>query len=105
MSRTRARIVPHPPGPGLIESTGRGHLDPYYAGVGGPQLPNPLQPLIDALTTGVRTATADVAGAGQVLLGVVLLGAGLLLATGQMGTAARATGRAGLFAATRGRVR
>jgi hypothetical protein len=63
-----------------------------------PSLPDPLAGVGAAL----KTASGDIVAAGSVLLGVILIVAGLLLATGQGGKVARAAGQAGLAAATRG---
>lgn len=68
-------------------------------------LPNPLQGLQDALATGLELAQTDIIAAGSVFLGTILIVAGLLLAIGIGGPAARGAGRAGLFVATRGLVR
>lgn len=124
--KRRGRIVRHPDAirGTLLGSSGRGGPAPGPGGVLGPAHPvNPVAPgnpsanaagsaanqatkaIGDALGTGIAQAVQSIIGPGQVLLGIVLVAAGLLLATGQMGRLARGAGRAGLFAATRGAVR
>lgn len=116
----RRRLVRHPSGPGLIRTAGHGGPAPGPGGVLGPAMPvvpgapgtvpnqqaqAALGQLQQQLAGAVQSVVASVLGPGQVLLGVVLVVAGLLLATGQLQRGARAGARIGLFAATRGAVR
>lgn len=55
-----------------------------------PTIPNPLADFQAAVVKGIQVATSDMLGAGEVLIGVALVIAGLLLATGQLGRAGRA---------------
>lgn len=119
----KRRIVPHPIGAtALLSPSGRG--GPAPVNPLGPAVPiNPIRPgsppanaagdaanqatkaIADALGPGITASTQSIIGAGQILLGVVLVAVGLLLASGRGGRVARGAGRAGLFVATRGAVR
>jgi hypothetical protein len=72
---------------------------------GGTQVTSPLDALSGALAGATKQGTATILGGGQVLLGLALLVAGLLVATGIGARAAKGGARAGLFAASRGLIR
>lgn len=84
--------------------TGPIQKKPPASGPGNLPVPNPLSPIqqaLDGLASGFNTVTADLLGGGEVLIGMALIVAGLLIATGQGGKVAKV----GLFAATRGTVK
>jgi len=103
----KRRIIGHPPPRGeLLGSSGRGHVGPEYADVGGPaplppekQKPtgaplDPLGGLESALGSIFGTAARTVIAAGGVMLGVALMVVGLRLATGQAGRVGHTVGGA-----------
>lgn len=74
----------------LIGPQGRGGpvpVDPHKQKPVNPplQLPNPVAGLTDALGRGIQLLTTDVVSGGEVLIGVVLVLAGLMIATGMAG--------------------
>ena len=116
----KRRVVAHPTGPGLLHMAGRGGPGPPGpGGVLGPIMPiipgapgtppnqagqkalSDLQQLQQQLSSAIQSAVAKFLPAGEILIGVLLMVAGLLLATGMAGRGAKL----GLTAATRGLVK
>jgi len=112
-------IVAHPFSEiGIIPAGGMGGPGP--GGVLGPAVPvNPIGPgsppanaagnlaqqAANQLGQGLTQAIGTLLAPAQVALGVLLIVAGLLLATGQLQGATRTAARLGLTAATRGAIR